>query len=293
MSTRPNSAIPETHLFVNAWVNAKSLGYNKRFVLYPTAPVHPGDLLSLTASPEPFAIRYLKGNWWISFGSSWLGYFPEALWTVPFTSADFEQWFGEVATRNAIPSTTMGDGIPGTQNGSAQVSKMAVIDSAGTAEIAKASVQPNSVTDANLYSVGGFSGSPFLSVPFRWIGRPAEQGSIFRGRVVCDLWATRRGVHQSFGRSSGIHRCSQFRQESAGIRARCVLSHESLDQRRNARGYQRIRARKYNLLFPVHSSFEARESVLLVHRLVPIAAAVRDQRDDVRNHPTHIDCRRG
>jgi ELWxxDGT repeat protein len=161
------------HLFVNAWVNGVSLGYNKAFHISPSAKFQPGDLLASSSAPMEFAIKFAQGNWWVMFDGSWLGYFPSSLWANQFTSVDTEQWFGEVAASRALPSTAMGNGIAGSQTGSAQVSNMEVLNPAGAAQIAAATL--GTVTNPSLYSVGGQAGNTFSSFRYGGQGDPPSK----------------------------------------------------------------------------------------------------------------------
>ncbi|HWI73221.1 MAG TPA: hypothetical protein VNT55_14795, partial [Baekduia sp.] len=64
-----------------------------------------------------FGILYNGGNWWISVGNSWIGYFPGSFWGGAFTSSTWLSAFGEVYDTSG-PNSEMGNGIFGSTAGS-------------------------------------------------------------------------------------------------------------------------------------------------------------------------------
>jgi hypothetical protein len=82
----------------------------------------PGMRLPSGRSAE-FAIRLVRGDWWIFYDDTEVGYFPGALWNGTYTSAQMVTAFGEVAENTTdVPSCTqMGDGRFGSDHGSSWI----------------------------------------------------------------------------------------------------------------------------------------------------------------------------
>lgn len=87
---------------------------------------YPGQDVSFLIGREIYVgYIFYNGNWWAWFDGDWLGYFPGTLWDSNFSKAVVVQWFGEVATNNAVPPLTqMGDGILPPKLTAAHMSKL-------------------------------------------------------------------------------------------------------------------------------------------------------------------------
>ena len=99
------------HLFVYHWVNGGGSCYNGCGFVQASSSVKPGMTLP-TDGAKYFSIMHYQGNWWVMYGSDWVGYFPDSLWGGKFTQLGLAQWFGEVAAGSAAPCTDMGNGNP-------------------------------------------------------------------------------------------------------------------------------------------------------------------------------------
>lgn len=106
------------HLFVYHWVNGSPTCYNGCGWVQYSAIRYPGMTVSVTSTPQEYAIEYYAGNWWVWYQTEWIGYFPGSLWS-GFTQVGLVQWFGEVAANSSAPCTDMGNGLFGTSTGAA------------------------------------------------------------------------------------------------------------------------------------------------------------------------------
>jgi hypothetical protein len=70
------------------------------------------------------AVGLLQGNWWVGYGSEWVGYFPDSLWGGRYTTVGLSQWFGEVAAGSVAPCTDMGTSAFASSTSAAAVTGM-------------------------------------------------------------------------------------------------------------------------------------------------------------------------
>jgi hypothetical protein len=121
-------------LFVSAWVNGVWQGYNGNFTNYASRTYTVGDDLTsfIDTGTKQFGVEYFSGAWWVSFNSTWLGYFNGTLWsaavpTATFVTAPRVQYYGEVVGRSS-PCTDMGSNpavlATATSAGAAKVSSV-------------------------------------------------------------------------------------------------------------------------------------------------------------------------
>jgi len=130
----------EPHLFVFHWVDHDAgqscYPHNATelcgFVLNGTPAILPWSSLAGVSSPLQFQIAYQNGNWNIFVGGQLIGWFPGTLWNSTFTEADVVEWSGEASASTTQPQTQMGNGIFGTQSGSAEITDLTYLTSAGT-----------------------------------------------------------------------------------------------------------------------------------------------------------------
>ncbi len=99
------------HLFVFHWVNGVPTCYNGCGWVQVSTTRFPGMPVTITSTPQQYAMTYYQGNWWINYQSEWIGYFPDTLWGRSFTHLDLANWFGEVS---AFITITPGSGFPKT-----------------------------------------------------------------------------------------------------------------------------------------------------------------------------------
>jgi Neprosin len=106
----------DPHLFVYHWVDDEPTCYNGcGFVPWsdpedPEKPnIKPGDTLPAGKNLR-FGIKYWEGAWWLSYDSTYFGYFKDTEWDGRFTKAGLIQWFGEVASKSLAPCSYMGNG---------------------------------------------------------------------------------------------------------------------------------------------------------------------------------------
>jgi hypothetical protein len=142
------------HLFVFHWVAGAPTCYNGCGYVQVSTTRYPGMPVTVSAQPQPFAIRFDGTNWWIGYQNEWIGYFPGSLWAGGFTLLGITQWFGEVAASGPTPCTQMGDGVIGTGVGAARVAAQRV----GTSP---AAALPGEVTDPAYYALGALNGKGY------------------------------------------------------------------------------------------------------------------------------------
>jgi hypothetical protein len=125
------------HLFVYHWVNGSPTCYNGcGWVDYaPTATNAGASLSAVVNTAKPFGIQYFSGNWWVSYDSTWIGYFPDTLWSgatpsVTFHQSGFIQAFFELAAGVTTPCSDMGNGILGlnANTGAARVGSFTLVN---------------------------------------------------------------------------------------------------------------------------------------------------------------------
>jgi hypothetical protein len=121
-----NGGSLEPHIFVFHWVNGVPTCYNGcNWVDYGPNTVDAGDNIGVgglnwTGTAKQMGIQYFNGDWWVSVGGGWIGYFPGTEWSAAsppatFVNAGAAQLFGE--TVNDIPGndcSDMGSGTHGT-----------------------------------------------------------------------------------------------------------------------------------------------------------------------------------
>jgi len=101
----------DPHLFVYYWKGTVAQCYNCDFVQY-SKTVKPGDTLPVNTQKR-FGIQHSGGAWWIAYNSEWIGYFPDSNWAGKYTKGGQVQWFGEVASPDAVaPCSEMGNKLP-------------------------------------------------------------------------------------------------------------------------------------------------------------------------------------
>nr|BBH85745.1 hypothetical protein KTC_04960 [Thermosporothrix sp. COM3] len=137
-----NNGDDKPHLFVFSWVNDQGNCYNGCGFVQVSNAHYPGMQLASDGSLHHYAIYHYQGNWWLNYDNDWIGYFPDSIWTSKgedFSKTTQLQWFGEVASGGGS-HTQMGNGIFGSQNGSARIQSMYVYTTANTAVTANVNV---------------------------------------------------------------------------------------------------------------------------------------------------------
>jgi len=148
------------HLFVFSWVNGNPNCYNGCGYVQYSNTFRPGQAVAGDGSVYLYAIEYYQGNWWLYSQNQWLGYFPGTLWSnqgVNFSQVGLVQWFGEVSSGGGS-GTQMGNGIYGSNSGSATITNASFITSVTTATAANLSVN---ATDPSCYNSGVINTSAF------------------------------------------------------------------------------------------------------------------------------------
>lgn len=96
--------------FVGYWKNGVFQGWNGGADYYDYAPnttIYAGiSLAGAVGGSRHFRIQYSNGAWWIGYGTgangstwfNWVGYVDVSGWSTPFTTANVNQWFGEVVS---------------------------------------------------------------------------------------------------------------------------------------------------------------------------------------------------
>lgn len=133
----------DPHLFVFHWVNNDPACYNAcGFEINEAGGVKPGDTLPVDTLKK-FGIEHFANAWWVAYDTSYVGSFPDKLWTsqgVDFPKGQFFQAYGEVAAPNMTPCSQMG-------------SAQKVDDAAGTgARIGSVTFINGPVVSLNMYS---------------------------------------------------------------------------------------------------------------------------------------------
>jgi hypothetical protein len=142
------------HLFVYHWVNGKTSCYNGCGFVPVSKSVRPGIPVS-AGEANGYAILFYAGNWWIQYGSTWIGYFPGSLWGNAFTAYDTVQVFGEVSSTGTTSCSDMGNGGYGSQPDSSWISSYAV---QGTTVAPSLTV---SATTPTLYDQGSMTATSY------------------------------------------------------------------------------------------------------------------------------------
>jgi len=141
------------HLFVFSWVNQVPNCYNGCGYVQYSSTLYPGMTVASNGSQHLYAIEYYAGNWWLYYDTQWIGYFPGSIWSnkgVTFTQVGLIQWFGEVSSGGGS-NTQMGNGIFGSNSGSASVNSAAVITTPSSSVSASATLN---ATDPSCYNYG-------------------------------------------------------------------------------------------------------------------------------------------
>lgn len=144
------------HLFVFHWINSGATCYNGCGYVQFSSTLFPGMTVANNGTQPLYAMENFQGNWWLWYNTEWIGYFPGTLWSsagVTFTQLGLTQWFGEVASGGGS-FTQMGNGIFGSNAGSASIVNAALITSTSSATLASASLN---ATDPSCFNFGGTS----------------------------------------------------------------------------------------------------------------------------------------
>ncbi|MFI6077464.1 neprosin family prolyl endopeptidase [Actinoplanes sp. NPDC051343] len=102
----------DPHIFVFHWVNNVPACYNGCGFLPYDGGVKAGDTLPVDTLKK-FGIEHFNNAWWIAYDTTYVGSFPDKLWTgqgVDFTQGQYFQAFGEVAAPTTQPCSQMGSG---------------------------------------------------------------------------------------------------------------------------------------------------------------------------------------
>ncbi len=148
------------HLFIFHWIDGNPTCYNGCGFVSTSKTIKPGMTLPVSKTPLGFAMTFHNGGWWLYAGGTPFGYFPGRLWKNSFTQLGLVQWFGEVAASSMSPKTQMGDGILGTDPGSARIASMKV-GNLYSGKNVPATAAINAVTNPAYYDVGAFQPSHF------------------------------------------------------------------------------------------------------------------------------------
>lgn len=107
------------HFFVFWWLSGVGQGYNTSdFLVSGSAPVTPGQDINSYVGTATLPIQWehfgagcgCTQGWWLSNASTFIGVYPDTLWTGAFTSPATVQNFGEVALSQTPSQTDMGNG---------------------------------------------------------------------------------------------------------------------------------------------------------------------------------------
>lgn len=108
------------HFFVFWWLNGVGQGYNTSdFQVSGTAPVTPGQDVNSYVGTATLPIKWehfdnatcgCTSGWWLSNNTSFIGVYPDTLWSGGFTSPGTVQNFGEVTLSQTPSQTDMGNG---------------------------------------------------------------------------------------------------------------------------------------------------------------------------------------
>lgn len=142
------------HLFVYHWVNGAGSCYNGCGWVQVSATRYPGMPVTVTSTPQQYAMEYYQGNWWVWYQSEWIGYFPSSLWNNTYIQVGLTQWFGEVAASSTAPCTDMGNGSFGTSSSSAVISNIYFING-------PFATPSFGATNTSYYNTGTASGATF------------------------------------------------------------------------------------------------------------------------------------
>lgn len=148
------------HLFVFSWVNGNPNCYNGCGYVQYSSTFRPGQAVAGDGSTYLYGIEYYQGNWWLYSQNQWLGYFPGTLWSnqgVNYSQVGLVQWFGEVSSGGGS-GTQMGNGIYGSNAGSAAITNASFITSVSTATSASLTVN---ATDPSCYNSGVINTSSY------------------------------------------------------------------------------------------------------------------------------------
>jgi hypothetical protein len=100
----------DPHIFVFHWINGVPTCYNACGFVPFKGGVDAGDTLPVDTLKK-FGIEHFNDAWWIAYDSTYVGKFPDKLWTsqgADFTQGEYFQAFGEVAAKSNKPCSQMG-----------------------------------------------------------------------------------------------------------------------------------------------------------------------------------------
>lgn len=148
-------------LGIGLWANGSPINANANFVNESTtvkigSAVTPGAKGTYKINFNP-----ASGRWNLYYNGTWLGFFPESVWTsrgTSFTSMGWDQVFGEVVQPSlTVGHMQMGNGILGSQAGSTTVSNYTLIGANVASQLTGFFVDAN----AKFYNQGSTSGTGF------------------------------------------------------------------------------------------------------------------------------------
>jgi MYXO-CTERM domain-containing protein len=157
----------QPRLFVFHWIDGQPTCYNGCGFVQVSTTMRPGMRVQAGATAE-YKIELRSGNWWLAYQGEDIGYFPGSLWTTPFTTAGYVQWFGEIAAATASTCSEMGNGLFGNQPGASSMSGLFKIMPGGQKVAANA--HTGTVTNPNNWNVGQTTPTSFS------FGGPGQSG---------------------------------------------------------------------------------------------------------------------
>jgi hypothetical protein len=146
------------HLFVYHFTNGQTTCYNGCGFVQASTKNTPGEAI-MSGTSANFEINFSNNAWNIYYNGDDLGYFPASLWSGGFTQTGLIQIFGEVATTSTM-CIQMGNGIAGTQPGSAQFSSFALLGSSSASALYPFTTASSPYSYGNATSTGLNIGGP-------------------------------------------------------------------------------------------------------------------------------------
>jgi hypothetical protein len=144
-------------LFVFHWVDGRATCYNGCGWVQVSTKYRPGMSVTPGSAQKYKIVRRPDGHWWVAYRDEWLGYFPSSEWGGRFSQMGLIQWFGEVAAFTSPTCTDMGNGVFGSNNGSASVSNIALNPSRWI----PANIMTSNQTNSRFYNVVKTSATSF------------------------------------------------------------------------------------------------------------------------------------
>lgn len=219
----------DPHFFVFWWLNGVGQGYNTAdFLAAGGATIAPGDNVnSLVGTSKTLAWEHFGAScgctqgWWLKWDGSFVGVFPDTLWSGAFTSPDFASHYGELVLDQKPSQSKMGNNHNATSASPTQgasFSSYTVLGTGAPAASYSAGVSTDGVrwpkynNSSTEFHYGGPGGNDMIPA----VGSPSSNDCAAQGVSTDPSGAGAACLYNAFSGSQGTVKVAQRDAGSTG-----------------------------------------------------------------------------